>query len=946
MSTIIICRTCGRELELHDGKNLINCPGCSTSNSRPQTPRVEKLNRATRLRLDKEFDEAEQCYQTMLTELDDQHEALWGRLLCHYGVESIDRDDGQERILIVHRPRRVPMQSTSDFQQACRLAPPEIRSQYEADAAYVDNEQAELRLMAENVPPYDVFLCHKTTLPGTNGLKTDDYDHASQLYHYLTNQGFNVFFAPRELQGVLGSNYGAGITYALQTSRVMLVICSDPDYLNSCWVKSEWQRFMAQMEKDADPLRPAQRALRPLFYGGMKASLLPQEFAVRKLQGITMDGPTAHDSLIRVLRTYCTSRKPQGPYATEPAEGGLCITSYNGPGGNLEIPSFINDQPVVEIGENAFRDNATIAAVNIPEGVRRVAASAFWNCPGLRFVQLPASLTSIAQGAFGSCTALKTLLLAPGNTSFCLRGTVLYTTGNALVCYPAGLTEEEFEVSEGTLAAWQNAFAGCLALRRVTFPDTVRFIARGAFSGCAALAIRAHANTPAQQYALENSFPFEAISTHTPEMDFVTAPAPGGLAITDYTGPGGDVTIPAAIGGKPVVAIADYGLAAGRPIEMNWDVSRSTASTITHLELPQGLTRIGNRAFDGCRALTAIVIPGSVRSIGDGAFKDCTALTGITLPEGVTDLGDWVFHGCSSLTGVSLPTTLASIDDCAFMGCKALKRVILPEGVMHLGKQAFMNCTSLERIHLPASLSSITGNPFMGCTALHTFIISAANPVYIARNGTLMTRDGTLVCCPAGLTAPEFTLPEDVKAIGPCAFRGCTSLKSVTLHAGVTSIGEWAFDLCPGLTLRVYSQTFAHQYAQQNSLRSELLDAPRPAAPASVPAPAPAPAPRQPAGDPAQYATLHIRRSLLPSYASRKICVRVEGQELFQIGNGESYVLRKLKPGHIRIDIKLKPTVGNVNWNTRGGLNNIFPTEMKAGEEYTLDVARYLSSLS
>jgi hypothetical protein len=49
-------------------------------------------------------------------------------------------------------------------------------------------------------------------------------------------------------------------------------------------------------------------------------------------------------------------------------------------------------------------------------------------------------------------------------------------------------------------------------------------------------------------------------------------------------------------------------------------------------------------------------------------------------------------------------------------------------------------------------------------------------------------------------TITEFTIPDDVTEIGPSAFVGCSSLKSITIPDGVTRIGPWAFQNCTSLT--------------------------------------------------------------------------------------------------------------------------------------------------
>ena len=47
-------------------------------------------------------------------------------------------------------------------------------------------------------------------------------------------------------------------------------------------------------------------------------------------------------------------------------------------------------------------------------------------------------------------------------------------------------------------------------------------------------------------------------------------------------------------------------------------------------------------------------------------------LTSVTLPQGLTTIGDWAFDGCTGLTSVTLPDSLTTIGDCAFYGCTGL----------------------------------------------------------------------------------------------------------------------------------------------------------------------------------------------------------------------------------------------------------------------------------
>ena len=56
---------------------------------------------------------------------------------------------------------------------------------------------------------------------------------------------------------------------------------------------------------------------------------------------------------------------------------------------------------------------------------------------------------------------------------------------------------------------------------------------------------------------------------------------------------------------------------------------------IERMVIPDGVTEIGDYAFDGCTGLTEIHIPDSVMEIGDGAFEDCSGLKTIVIHEGL-----------------------------------------------------------------------------------------------------------------------------------------------------------------------------------------------------------------------------------------------------------------------------------------------------------------------
>jgi len=98
-------------------------------------------------------------------------------------------------------------------------------------------------------------------------------------------------------------------------------------------------------------------------------------------------------------------------------------------------------------------------------------------------------------------------------------------------------------------------------------------------------------------------------------------------------------------------------------------------STLTRVELGNGVTSIGDDAFNACTNLTSIIIPSSVTNIGNSAFYVCENLTNITISKGVINIGTYAFNGCTSLTNITIPSSVTNINDYAFRLCSNLIRI-------------------------------------------------------------------------------------------------------------------------------------------------------------------------------------------------------------------------------------------------------------------------------
>ena len=122
------------------------------------------------------------------------------------------------------------------------------------------------------------------------------------------------------------------------------------------------------------------------------------------------------------------------------------------------------------------------------------------------------------------------------------------------------------------------------------------------------------------------------------------------------------------------------------------------------------------------------IIEEGVTYIGNYAFEECSSLTSIEIPEGVTSIGSSTFRGCSSLESINnIPSSVTSIGDSAFYGCSSLESMNILEGVTSIGNSAFRGCNSLESINVDEN-----------------------NTNYISENGILFNKEKTnIICYPA-----------------------------------------------------------------------------------------------------------------------------------------------------------------------------------------------------
>ena len=387
-----------------------------------------------------------------------------------------------------------------------------------------------------------------------------------------------------------------------------------------------------------------------------------------------------------------------------------------------------------------YSSRASITSVSIQNGVTSIGSYAFFDCCNLTGASIPASVETLGSSVFEQCTSLESIV-----------------------------------IPEAVNVIPSQAFSGCTSLTDATVSGMTATFGSDVFKNCpAGLVIHGYDRSPADLYAHEMGFTFDAWpSTEigkcgdnvTYSLDYITWE----LTISG-TGDMWDFIDP-------------EWYYSGR--EAPWYGCREKIASVV---IENGVTRIGDEAFDGCTGLTSAVIPDGVTGIGAYAFCDCTGLTGVMIPDSVTTIGCCAFSDCYGLTGITIPVGVTSIEDGTFQNCIDMTSVTIPSGVTSIGNYAFYSCTDLTGVEIPDGVTTIGNYAFYYCSDM--------TGITIPGSVTSIGKAAFEYC--SGLTG--ITIPGSVTSIGEIAFDGCNGLTSLTIQDGVTSIGKNAFYGCYGLT--------------------------------------------------------------------------------------------------------------------------------------------------
>lgn len=411
------------------------------------------------------------------------------------------------------------------------------------------------------------------------------------------------------------------------------------------------------------------------------------------------------------------------------------------------------------IGSSAFSGCIKLMRLNLAEGLQIIKSGAFSGCARLEgalpegvsekyssasgakvmlpnekaVLEIPGTVTAIEDSAFASCYSADETLQADGEkepSDYKIGIKAVHIAGN-----PAGTT------------IGASAFAGCQNLTKLTLGEGVTGLGDSALK-----------DTRLEEITIPSTF-----ETGTAKNSPFTS--------------GENSTLRKVTFADGIQVIPQYFL--------------NNITTLTKIEIPASVQKIGDHAFADCSNLKTVTFKeqdaSKLTTIDTSAFEGCSLMTLSKLPEGVTTINASAFKDCKKISLTDLPTGLITIGNAAFENCTMLRIGKLP-AITALGMAAFKNCVKLPFLSVDTSnLAEINATAFEGCTGLSSVQINGGE-----KKQTTIA-EGAFATC----NSLKWLDIENVKSIGKNAF---AKLPFSALEINqVDTIGESAFASCDKL---------------------------------------------------------------------------------------------------------------------------------------------------
>ena len=402
--------------------------------------------------------------------------------------------------------------------------------------------------------------------------------------------------------------------------------------------------------------------------------------------------------------------------------------------------------------------------VSVPEGTTGIQRNAFSTAERVEKLTLPDSLSVLADDSLFGAISLSELSLP---SYYSLNKIFKNSVPTSLI----------YVTVRNCSSLPDRAFEGQMYLQKVTIGSTVSEVGSYAFYGCSSLTEVVLPNVPTYgQNVFSGCVSLESLTV----KEFFSA--------SWYFGPGGN---------KGYVSYAISTVTVTESLTVGEEAFKGLSS-LTSINLPDGVTSIGKRAFSGVRATVdlsraafttadqyafagfegSLSLPGALSTISSFAFSECLSER-LVFSNNLTSIAQDAFSGCRSALVFATDSTFTAIGTGAFRGY-AGGALSLPSSVTALGTKAFES-SAIVSFEIPAGMT-IGTECFKNCKFLTAVTICCVSVPDSAFSG-----------CSA---LSQVTFGDGTQTIGDNAFYGCSSLTTITLPSALTAIGTTAFSGC------------------------------------------------------------------------------------------------------------------------------------------------------
>ena len=464
----------------------------------------------------------------------------------------------------------------------------------------------------------------------------------------------------------------------------------------------------------------------------------------------------------------------------------------------------------------------TDTAINIPSvynglPVTSIDSDAFSGCTNLVSIEIPSSITSIGSSAFVDCSSLTYVYFAGTIEDWCniaivdIASNPMYGGDNF---YLLDENNEYYELIEliipNTVTSIGNyQFYGFDDITEVIIPASVKYIGFAPFISCTKLENLYYNGTIEDWCSVE----LDSNPMYNRENAYILD-------------------------------------------ENNEYIS---VKEVKEISIPNTITAIGDKQFEGFINVTSLTIPSTINVIGTSIFSNdnlikvyyngtiedwCNIkintnpmyygeefyilgndnvyyeLVEIIIPSSIVFINDWQFYGFDNIKKVIIPNTITGIGEGSFRDCVSLEEVEIPKSTIFISERAFFDCINLKKITIGENVGSIGASAFVGCTNLIdinyqgtiedwcnlSFGNEFSNPMYYGKHFNMLDENNKYY------EVTEIVIPSTINKIKYHQFRGFVNLIKIVIPKSVYNLEPSAFSGCDNVTFYCEAESKPHNW--------------------------------------------------------------------------------------------------------------------------------------